>query len=501
MVGKGFRGAWLVLFGAAVAVFIAGCGEEESGGKISVTITSPHEGDTISFPATITVDVTSDAAVVEVVFVAAGDTVGVDTDPPYAVEWTFCEDTGEVVVEVCASDEAGRSACDQINVYVPPPAGDFRLVVAAKSSHNVYLRWQEYSGSLFWRYRVYMSQRDTVDETDELVAELSRQADTTYLVDGLDPVQTYRFAVYAIPTIGETLVSNQVVVQTDEVPAPYDDGAEMVLIPAGEFTMGDSWHVGGSEEYPTRRVYLSAFYIYKYEVTCEQYKAFMDAGGYSDPEWWDTTGWRWKEREGITKPLTWNDPEYPCGDAYPDYPVTGVSWYEACAYARFVGHRLPTEAEWECAARGRGGDDVDGDGYDDGYRFPWGNEFFEGGTFHCNYLSEADGGEPDGFDDGYPKAAPVGTYPSGASPFGLMDMAGNASEWCLDWFEAPYNADDTENPQGPATGSEKVYRGGSYILDSGGAIAGFSFRTMKRFRTDPENQKHYMGFRLVEPAE
>ena len=184
----------------------------------------------------------------------------------------------------------------------------------------------------------------------------------------------------------------------------------MVLIPAGEFQMGS---VASDTEYPVHTVFIDAFYIDKYEVTNAQYKKFVDA----NPQW---------QKDHIDKALhkggylaLWNGNEYPIGKA--NYPVVYVSWYAAMAYAQWVGKRLPTEAEWEYAARG---------GLS-GQKYPWGNELDRS---KANYYNASDS-----------KMTPVGTYPPNG--YGLYDMVGNVWEWCLDEYHDDFYArSPRENP-------------------------------------------------------
>jgi len=187
----------------------------------------------------------------------------------------------------------------------------------------------------------------------------------------------------------------------------------MVLIPAGSFLMGDAFNEGNSSERPVHEVYLDAFYMDIYEVTNAQYAAF-------DPTH-----------------------TYPVGKE--NHPVTHVSWYGAMAYAQWAGKRLPTEAEWEKAARG-------------GLvskRYPWGDEVtgYEGNFYYPSYDPNAD-------------TTPVGSYaPNG---YGLYDMGGNVWEWCEDWYDASYYAaSPTTNPQGPSSGTVHVLRGGSWCDNEG----------------------------------
>jgi formylglycine-generating enzyme required for sulfatase activity len=201
-----------------------------------------------------------------------------------------------------------------------------------------------------------------------------------------------------------------------------NDGALMMLIPAGEFEMGDSFNEGGAGERPVHLVYLDAFYIDVNEVTNAQYKKFMLATGHPAP-------------------LYWADPKFNA----PDQPVVGVSWEDAQAYCKWAGKRLPTEAEWEKAARG---------GLL-GNRYPWGNDI---SGDNANY--EGTGGK-----DIWDRPAPVGSFaPNG---YGLYDMVGNAWEWCADWYDSGYYAKSPkQNPKGPDSGGWRVLRGGSWTFNT-----------------------------------
>jgi iron(II)-dependent oxidoreductase len=264
--------------------------------------------------------------------------------------------------------------------------------------------------------------------------------------------------------------------QTAELPKEIigKRGVEMILIPDGQFTMGSPKGEGYDNEHPQHTVVLDAFYIDKYEVTNVQYKKFMDATGHEAPEFW-------------------SDEKY----NRPNQPVVGVTWHDAAAYAKWAGKRLPTEAEWEKAARGTGG-----------RRYPWGSQW---NSLKCNFGSES---------DGYKYTAPVGSFLTGRSPYGAMDMAGNVWEWCADWYDENYygpspeqdsdakNSASTippsplsppspqENPEGPDSGSMRVLRGGSWADPPR-----WSLRCAHRHRDYPSSRSSVRGFRCVADTE
>ncbi|HGE70908.1 TPA: hypothetical protein ENX78_08745 [Candidatus Poribacteria bacterium] len=240
----------------------------------------------------------------------------------------------------------------------------------------------------------------------------------------------------------------------------------MVLIPAGEFEMGIdrseipelvNWAKGYDQsamaswfedETPRHKVYLDAYYIDVYEVTNEMYAKFLKATNHKPPKYWD-------------------DPRY--ND--PQQPVVGVTWEDAKAYCDWAGKRLPTEAEWEKAARG---------GLI-GKRFPWGDDASHD---YANYAGTVG-------TDIWGYSAPVGKFaPNG---YGLYDMAGNVFEWCADWYEKDYySKSPTKNPTGPSSGKTRVVRGGGY-----GYTANF-LRVSDRFGSYfPSNAYPFVGFRCA----
>jgi serine/threonine-protein kinase len=208
------------------------------------------------------------------------------------------------------------------------------------------------------------------------------------------------------------------------------DGMEMVYVPAGEFLMGSD--EGFDNEKPQHTVYLDAFWIDRTEVTNAQYRPCVEGGACPEPE-------------------CWGDDRF----NGPDHPVVCVSREYAAAYCQWAGGRLPTEAEWEKAARGT-----------DGRIYPWGDAFDGTRLNYCDANCEYEHRDT-GFDDRYAWTAPVGSYPTGASPYGALDMAGNVQEWVADWYADDYYGRSPErNPKGPDAGGYWVFRGGSWDDDS-----------------------------------
>jgi formylglycine-generating enzyme required for sulfatase activity len=192
--------------------------------------------------------------------------------------------------------------------------------------------------------------------------------------------------------------------------------ADMAYIPAGSFTMGSNLPEAPPDAQPQHTVDLDAYWIDRYEVTNRAYKTFLDATEHR-------------------LPLAWEG-KYPTGRD--EVPVAGVSWADAEAYCNFAGKRLPTEAEWEKAARGT-----------DGRIWPWGNEWDAARANAAGTIAAA--------------LKPVGSYLTGVSPYGVYDMAGNVWEWVRDWYEAEYyTLPKWLNPTGPALGEFKVARGGAW---------------------------------------
>ena len=264
------------------------------------------------------------------------------------------------------------------------------------------------------------------------------------------------------------------------------DTSEMVLIPAGDFQMGNNDSQAEDHEKPVHTVYVDAFYIDKYEVTNAQFKAFVDA----NPQW-QKGNIPDKYHDGGYLKL-WNGNNYPSGMG--SDPVVGVSWYAAMAYAQWVGKRLPTESEWEKAARG---------GLV-GKKYTWGN-VAPNGT-QCNFadktLSELNPNEwsDENVDDGYPTMAPIGSYPPNG--YGLYDMTGNVWEWCIDEYDAGfYRRSPRRNPVAGGwigdgfakvqTHNARMFRGGAWNSPAS------SLRVSFRNGGTPTTSKAVIGFRCA----
>ncbi len=275
----------------------------------------------------------------------------------------------------------------------------------------------------------------------------------------------------------------------------------MVLLGGEAFLMGSETPAActGDGEGPVRSVHVDPFYIARHAVTNEEFGEFVRATGYATeaerygwsaafrnlvpdenrgpaipelPWWLKVDGARWRHPEGPGTAISGRE----------DHPVVHVSWNDAQAFCEWRGARLPTEAEWEYAARGGLEQNV----------FPWGDELKPGGRFMCNIwqgtFPDRDLGE-----DGFTGTAPVGAYdPNG---YGLCCVAGNTWEWCNDFFDATWHVFATrENPLGPPTGQRRVLKGGSFLCH---ASYCFRYRNAARTGNEPESTTANAGFRIA----
>ena len=223
------------------------------------------------------------------------------------------------------------------------------------------------------------------------------------------------------------------------------------------------------DEQPVSKVQMSTFLIDRSPVTNRMFRAFMEAGGYQNPVYWTPMGWAYIQENAITQPTYWDDPVW----NGPDVPVTGVCWWEALAYARFIGKTLPTEAQWEYACRGA-----------DRRTYPWGED--EPTLEYANYA---------------PMCEPVDRrpttpeeYPKNVSPFGCVDMVGNFAEWCLDNYSPSYEYEGADRPDPlyfKAEEAEHVVRGGC------GLHSEDYLRCTSRDYYPPGVRDNLIGFRCV----
>ena len=322
------------------------------------------------------------------------------------------------------------------------------FTAAADADGDRFLSWDEvFAKCKTETENLFQQALPEIPRNSEIFGELEKKRQTTQMPHAYAPLPTpatrSRTTAPRLPTTAAKIVGN--------------DGAEMVLIPAGKFQMGSD--NGEADEKPVHTVYVNAFYMDVYEVTNAQFKVFVDA----EPEW---------QKSRI--PAKYHDGDYlkrwP-GNSYPsgrgDHPVVFVSWYAAMAYAEWAGKRLPTEAEWEKAARG---------GLQ-GQKYPWGNGL---DASQANYSRNLGG------------TTAIGSYD--ANGYGLYDMAGNVWEWCVDAYRKDFYAvSPSRNPAylTDQTNTSRVLRGGSWHLSAQ------YLRVAYRDYYTPTNSYSYLGFRCA----
>lgn len=286
--------------------------------------------------------------------------------------------------------------------------------------------------------------------------------------------------------------------ETKSLPPSFIDpvtNMEFILVKGGCFEMGDSFGEGDNDE-PLHHVCLDDYYIGKYEVTNSQFKKFVDATGYRTTAEVKGTGWglgqngpgRWEERSG----LAWLHPIWPADSIENKmmHPVVQVSWHDAKEFARWLSvqnsrlFRLPTEAEWEYAARSGGKP----------YRYSWGSSDPSGNVADLSFRRIFQKTEIfEKYNDKFAYTAPVGSFRP--NELGIYDMTGNVSEWCEDWYDENYYNESTEwNPTGPERGEKKVSRGGAW--NNVPRIV----RISNRDHAEPGSRYFNVGFRLAVPV-
>jgi len=306
----------------------------------------------------------------------------------------------------------------------------------------------------------------------------------------LRPTATISLPTLTFTPIPDTPTPTLTLTLIPDTPTPTlftgKDGMNMVYVPAGVFLMGSDADAAMAEcqkffndcqkdwftnEEPPHSVELQAFWIDQTEVTNAQHDLCVLDGACQSPSWrgypHNNSPW---ERD-----LYYNRPKFA------DLPVIAVSWNDADSYCRWAGRRLPTEAEWEKAARGT-----------DGRIYPWGDQSLAGNLVNfCDKNCDLDWKDAN-VDDGYIDTAPVGSYPAGASPYGALDMAGNVWEWVADWYGSDYYlTGPTDNPPGPSSGEFRVVRGGSWYDNR------LIVRTVRRDYGVPTENSYSVGFRCA----
>ncbi|XP_076870711.1 formylglycine-generating enzyme [Brachyhypopomus gauderio] len=282
----------------------------------------------------------------------------------------------------------------------------------------------------------------------------------------------------------------------------HDTISEMLLLEGGWFLMGtDDPGIPQDGEGPQRRVWLDPFYVEEHEVTNKQFQSFVNQTSYvteaerfgdsfmfegllseevkstlsnvvaAAPWWSPVKGADWRHPEGLDSTIA---------DRM-DHPVLHVSWADAQAYCQWAHRRLPTEAEWEFACRGRLQDRL----------YPWGNKLMPKGQHYAN-LWQGEFPNHNTAEDGYVRTSPVKSFP--ANGFGLYDMVGNAWEWTSDWWNVHHTRDQKRNPKGPETGTERVKKGGSYMCHKSYC---YRYRCAARSQNTPDSSASNLGFRCA----
>jgi len=273
-----------------------------------------------------------------------------------------------------------------------------------------------------------------------------------------NPTEEPSFPATEAPVVAEVPTETPIPVEPDNgIGNTEGDEVPQVYVPAGEFTMGST--SGDSDELPIRRITLDAFWIDKTEVTNGMYSLCVERGECREPT----------RSDSASRSSYYGDPEFD------DYPVIFVDQTMAMDYCEWAGGRLPTEAEWEKAARGT-----------DGLIYPWGND-----DPNDNLLN---------YDEHVGDTTMVGSYPDNVSPYGAYDMAGNVWEWVSDWYRETYLDTELQNPVGPDSGTFGVVRGGSW------RNIGYAVRSSFRTRANPvvtsndfRDASDDLGFRCVTP--
>jgi formylglycine-generating enzyme len=303
-----------------------------------------------------------------------------------------------------------------------------------------------------------------------------------------------RFLAATVLTCGMGLSSSQNVTVGQATPpsstARLPERERMIRVPGGEFLMGTP-RPSPDDQRPVHQVQLAPFWLDATHVTNLEFRKFVDATNHRTTA--EERGWslmldhehgNWQKIEGVN----WRHPAGPESSlaGKENFPVVHVSWYDAVAFATWASKRLPTEAEYEFAARGGLSDSP----------FPWGRKLVPNRQLQANYWQ---GKFPlmNLQQDGYFEVAPTKTF--SPNPYGLYDMAGNVTSWCLDWYaKDAYGSHAAEDPHGPDTGTERVLRGGSWAST---AEPGAGLHVGDRQSAPPDETSSHIGFRCARDVE
>jgi formylglycine-generating enzyme required for sulfatase activity len=298
-----------------------------------------------------------------------------------------------------------------------------------------------------------------------------------------DSLLTMFGALFVFQTVACTAATPMPSLDVGSIQRSEKDGMPMVFVPAGEFTMGSE--DGPVNEQPVHKVTLPDFWIDQTEVTNAMFAKFMEESGYetdaqkggcsyvldvATEQWNCLSDAAWDQPQGSGSSL----------DGLDAHPVVQVSWNDAGAYCAWAGRRLPSEAEWEKAARS-----------DDARRFPWGNEEVNGTLLNLADVAYGTAWSIPQVDDEYQFTSPVGHYPAGTSPYGALDMAGNVWEWNSS-LSRPYPYDPNDGREDLSASGMRALRGGSWDDFT------INVRSMIRFRGGPAFRVAYIGFRCAD---
>ena len=362
----------------------------------------------------------------------------------------------------------GAAGSNEYTVTVPnrPPAVSPIDTILPDFFIYLQMSWRKNNNYDFSHYTVY---RGTDPFTFDSICTISNRNDTVWRDTTIESeARRYYYYLKTVDKGGLFSISDTV----SQINRTTIEKS-LVYIPEGPFTMGRSGSDVPLNQQPAHTVWLSSYLIDRYEVTVERYTAFLNDGNSV-----------WYNDSMATIGITRDGSDFVFDTTWAHYPMSWLSWSDADTFCSWDGGHLPTEAQWEKAARSS-----------TGLLYPWGNNFYYNqnppGYFLANYIVVYIPVDDSGYsNDGARYTASVGNYVSGISPFGLYDMAGNVSEWCLDWYANDF-PEDTINPTGAEIGLWRSYRGGSFKNYPE------ELTTTYRFRYDPSARKDDLGCRCA----